>query len=419
MGANSVAWNGTLWIAVGQGTSSIAYSINGTVWVASSSAVFSTKGNGVAWTGSLWVAVGSGTNTIAYSLNGTSWTAVTSSPFTTSGNAVTWNGTRWLAVGSGTNTIACSSNGMTWVGLGATLLSTSGNGVCWTGTRFVAVGQGENSIVYSQDGLTFSRLGRETLSYYLPFENSVTDIVGNSAPSITGSITYTTGNVGSYAANVANTAGGTPSNYIRGTIPSMTAFTISGRVNFQTVSTSGVIPNTVFSIGTNAQTFIYLQYVNGTGLQFQFLNSSNAIVTVGSQASISTGTWYNFVIIYNQTGTCYFYLDNIFVGSVAGAALLNTMTTYSIGSQCHTAYGAFNGYIDDLQIYNSAVTWYDSTAIFTQGNGVAGNPRIGATICDSQLVLSGTANTLDIVSDTYCNNGYTEFAATIQTQALT
>jgi hypothetical protein len=102
---------------------------------------------------------------------------------------------------------------------------------------------------------------------------------------------------------------------------------------------------------------MYLQYINGTGLQFHFLNSSNAAVTVGTQASITTGTWYNFAIIYNQTGTCYFYLNNVLVGSVAGAALLNTMTRYSIGTQCHAAYGAFNGYIDDLRIYNSAVTY--------------------------------------------------------------
>jgi hypothetical protein len=419
--ANDIAWNGTRWVAVGQGTNSIAYSTDGITWTAISSTIFSTKGNGVAWTGSLYVAVGMGTNTMAYSSDGIAWS---SSPtgnavFTTSGNDICWNGTRWIAVGAGTNTIACSSNGISWTGLGAGLFFTSGNGVCWTGTRFVAVGYGANTIVYSQDGITFSSLGTENVAYYLPFENSVTDIFGNSAPAITGSITYTTGNVGAYAAIVANTAGGTPSNYIRGTIPAMSALTVSGWVNFQTVSTSGAVPNTVFSIGTSSQTFLFLYYVNGTGLQFQFLNSSSATVTVGTQASINTGTWYNFVIIYNQTGTCYFYLNNVLVGSVAGAVLLNTMTRYSIGSYCHAAYGAFNGYIDDLRIYNSAVTWYDSSAIFTQGNCVASNSRIGATVSDSQVTLSNGSSTLDMASDTYYNTGYTEMSATIQSQTLT
>ncbi len=96
------------------------------------------------------------------------------------------------------------------------------------------------------------------------------------------------------------------------------------------------------------------------------------------------------------------------------------MTTYSIGSYCHAAYGAFNGYIDDLRIYNFAVSSTDlTTTIFTQGNGVAGNSRIGATVCDSQVTLSNGSSTLDIASDTYYNTGYTEMSATIQSQTLT
>ena len=51
--------------------------------------------------------------------------------------------------------------------------------------------------------------------------------------------------------------------------------------------------------------------------------------------------------------------------------------------------------------------------VFTQGNGIAGNPRIGAVVCDSQVALS---DSLDIVSDTYYNTGYTNFSASIQSQ---
>jgi hypothetical protein len=433
MGANSVAWNGTVWVAVGQGTNSIAYSINGTVWAASSSTVFSTKGNGVAWTGSLWVAVGSGTNTIAYSLNGTSWTAVASSPFTTSGNAVTWNGTRWLAVGSGTNTIACSSNGMTWVGLGATLLSTSGNGVCWTGTRFVAVGQGANSIVYSQDGLTFSPVGIGSPLMYIPFENSTAEVLSNSTVTvIAGAAAYTTGIVGTSALNLVNTAGSAATNAIRYAVSLPTTnIAISGWFNAQSLPTVGAA-SVIVGLGRwTLDSYFHVRYVNAqtingvstTGLIMSFSNTGGtAEIIIGSVPSISLNTWYSFTCIYSQTGTCYAYLNNVMIGSVAGQAMYNntTITNIAIGSNAQANASSFNGYVDDIRIYNTAISWNNtSLGIFTQGNGVAGNPRIGATICDSQLVLSGTANTLDIVSDTYCNNGYTEFAATIQTQALT
>lgn len=94
------------------------------------------------------------------------------------------------------------------------------------------------------------------------------------------------------------------------------------------------------------------------------------------------------------------------------------MTTIRLGAQDSTTGEAFNGYIDDFRLYNFAVSNIDlTTPIFTQGNGVAGNPRIGATICDSQIVLNSGA--LDVASDSYYNTGYTEMSATIQSQTLT
>ena len=87
-------------------------------------------GNGVAWNGTMWVAVGQGTNSIAYSSDGSTWTGVTNI-FSTTGNNVSWNGSLWVAVGYGTNTLAHSSDGKTWTGRGKTIFSNSGYGVAW------------------------------------------------------------------------------------------------------------------------------------------------------------------------------------------------------------------------------------------------------------------------------------------------
>ena len=212
---------------------------------------------------------------------------------------------------------------------------------------------------------------------YLTFDGSTTtDMMGNSTTTATGTMTPVVGQVGSNAVNLANTAGGTPNNFIRGTIPAMSSLTVSGWVNFQTIPASGNSPNTVFSIGTGSQTFLFLYYINGTGLQFQFLNSSSATITVGTQASISTGTWYNFTIIFNQTGTCHFYLNSTLIGSVAGEALLNTMTTYGIGSYTHASFGAFNGYVDDLRIYNGAFTPSQLSPVLYSPSYAIGSPNI-------------------------------------------
>jgi len=154
-----VAWNGSnLWVAVGNGTNTIATSINGTDWIPRSSvnSIFST-GFGVAYGSNLWVAVGTGTNSIATSsTNGTNWTPLGNSIFSGGGNAgVAWNGSNlWVAVGEGTNTIATSPNGTDWTGLGNTILN-QGAGVAYGSNLnlWVAVGGGGvNKIVTSSNG---------------------------------------------------------------------------------------------------------------------------------------------------------------------------------------------------------------------------------------------------------------------------
>ena len=51
----------TLWVAGGQGTNSLAWSENGTNWNGLGLGIFSTVGYGIAWNGSIWVAAGYGT----------------------------------------------------------------------------------------------------------------------------------------------------------------------------------------------------------------------------------------------------------------------------------------------------------------------------------------------------------------------
>ena len=156
-----VAWNGRMWVAVGSGTNSIAYSYDGIYWTGvtdSSSSIFVTYGRGVAWNGRMWVAVGGAyPYTIAYSYDGIHWTGVTgsvSSIFGAYGYGVAWNGRMWVAVGDTTNSIAYSYDGIHWTGLGTNIFDTSGQGVAWSGEqpheitfpidRMVAVG--DNSL---------------------------------------------------------------------------------------------------------------------------------------------------------------------------------------------------------------------------------------------------------------------------------
>jgi surface protein len=162
------------WVAVGQGTNSIAHSTNGIIWtpVTNSTAIFSGSGRGVAYSAELsrWVAVGGGTNNnIAHSTDGITWVGLGTNHFTGGGGLGVFYSaelSRWVAVGHGinTSTIAHSTDGVTWNGVAnsTSIFSDAGLGVAYGGSMWVAVGQGTNSIAYSTDGITWTGVANST-----------------------------------------------------------------------------------------------------------------------------------------------------------------------------------------------------------------------------------------------------------------
>jgi hypothetical protein len=191
---NGVAWNGTMWIAVGQGTNTIAYSYNGVrdwVGVTGSTSLFLNGGYGVAWNETMWVAVGqvatTGNNTIAYSSNGLIWIPVNNSIFTSTtvnsgGYGVAWNGKMWVAVGGGgvfrggQHTIAYSSDGINWKPANNSIFTRYGRGIAWNGIMWVAVGNGGNesgepsegqyTIAYSSDGIFWTGITNSYSNFF-------------------------------------------------------------------------------------------------------------------------------------------------------------------------------------------------------------------------------------------------------------
>jgi hypothetical protein len=193
----------------------------------------------------------------------------------------------------------------------------------------------------------------------LPFNNSLTDSQGHSTVTPYGSIAYVAGPTSdSYALNLVNTAGGTPANYVKGTFGSVPNFMLSLSFNLQSLPSNGV--SNIFTMGTNIQTFFSLSYVNNvnyfgngniTGLVMSYINSSNVPTLIGmTQASLST--WYSFNVSYQQSGTITAYLNGVRMGSVAGSVMLNTISLYTLGSMCHAAAQAMNGYISGFSLYN-------------------------------------------------------------------
>jgi hypothetical protein len=172
-----IVWNGIMFVACGSGTNGLAYSYDGINWTGAGTSILF-QGDGVAWNGTLWVSVGEGgssSNTIAYSYNGTTWTGLGKNLFTNAYN-ISYNGTLFVAVGDSTlHKMAYSYDGLVWVGLGISIFSTRAYSITWSGEMFMAGGEGTNTLAYSYDGIRWIGLGANI------FTNRVWGISNNAA----------------------------------------------------------------------------------------------------------------------------------------------------------------------------------------------------------------------------------------------
>ena len=128
-------------VAVGNGTNSIAYSVDGSNWTGLGTTIFTT-GLNVAYNGQVWVAVGNGSNSIAYSTDGSNWTGLGTSifPSNAGGMYLAWNGSFWLATGN--TTVARSFDGNNWTSYSTSPATPSG--LIWTGNAFVLTANPNN-----------------------------------------------------------------------------------------------------------------------------------------------------------------------------------------------------------------------------------------------------------------------------------
>ena len=109
---STLLWSGYHWVT-GSPSGTVTYSSDGINWTESTSGstLFSIGINGMAWNGSLFVAVGA---KVGYSPDGITWTESVSGTTIFGGAVATvaWNGIRWIAGGS--SLIAESYDAVTW-----------------------------------------------------------------------------------------------------------------------------------------------------------------------------------------------------------------------------------------------------------------------------------------------------------------
>jgi len=163
---NTVKWSGSYWLAGTSGITDLIISIDGITWTDASPAVRMDAKYDLAWNGIDWVGVGN--NVTANPLQATiEFTDVNgvwqlgSNAFTGQGNAVTTNGRTWVALGTGASIgdgkMKYSFNASNWTDVTLPHLST-GNAVAWNGDLFLAGGSNGNSsnLMYSYNGIRWT-----------------------------------------------------------------------------------------------------------------------------------------------------------------------------------------------------------------------------------------------------------------------
>ncbi|MCX6232592.1 MAG: peptide-N-glycosidase F-related protein [Bacteroidetes bacterium] len=128
-----------------------------------------------------------------------------------------------------------------------------------------------------------------------------------------------------------------------------------------------------FRTGTES---FYLISLNSGQIEARFINSSN----VTSQPTIPTGTiipnvWQHYAFVYDGTHT-YFYLNGNLVGSATASGVLTIGTTpFAIGkSPLGTFNFYYNGRIDEVSLWNKALTQTDVQDIMQNEINTAANP---------------------------------------------
>jgi hypothetical protein len=376
-------------------TSAISYGSDSTPFMFETS-VFSV-GRRLSWNGNMWLAAGGGINNLAYSYNGINWTGLgnlfgtgSTGMGTYSNSArphrITFPAPMTVATGSGTNTLAYSPDGINWTGVGLGIFSTNGAGVTTNGSMWVATGSGTNTLAYSTTDI-------ETPYIHLPFENGLyADVMGNSTITATGSPAFVTGTIGSTAVNLINTAGSlTATQYLDGNCTLGNNFSVSLWFKFNTLPATDVSWSSIITLGsptTMSFQIIYLTLAGHTGFYVQYMQTGNIAASIVGRISITPGTWYHCTAIFQSAGMCSVYLNNTFVGSNPGGGLHTPITNLRIGYNLATSTSAFDGSVDDVRIYNYAITvnpritWRGlGTSVFsTEGKGVAWNGNMWVAV---------------------------------------
>ena len=230
------------------------------------------------------------------------------------------------------------------------------------------VATGTESIVVVTSTVSTSSL-TSGLVIYLPFNEG------------TGTITYDQSGNG----NNGTLSGTTLPTWVPGKIGagalsfngSTSAVTLSNSASFNTMTSSFSITHWIKTVSSTSQMYTVGNAGGGNGYRFgltsgevAFLvgNGSDTETTCGSK-TVNDGTWHMISGIFNLSGTDQFscYIDGAFQANVSLPSNYSSMSTSAPGIGKPPCCQPFNGSLDDVRIYNRALSAAEISQLYTFG----------------------------------------------------
>lgn len=151
----------------------------------------------------------------------------------------------------------------------------------------------------------------------------------------------------------------------------------------------------------NQQSYgLYYQNNGGTPrLVFLASSAGSSNVEMAKNQTISTATWTHVAITYTaSTGTTEFYINGASIGTTAGgpASIYDSTADFRIGARfTPTASGYFDGYIDDVRIWNAVrsaanINFFKNKTLSGSETNLQGYWQLNNALTDS----TSNANTL-------------------------
>ena len=172
-----------------------------------------------------------------------------------------------------------------------------------------------------------------------------------------------------------------------------TDFTIAAWIRLPTVTSA--VGRHIFHQGANCQLFVW---TNGL-LAYR----SGGVSTNTSTSVFTANTWHHVMVTYDNSGTDVIkvYVDNV-EEKTQDRTVVNTVTDSRIGSYGGTQYW-FPGHIDDVRIFDKALSEAERAALYNEGTGTtaavaAGNClawyKLDDFLADTNVIdSSGNGNT--------------------------